>query len=317
MRENTHERPAPESFDDYRAYLRAMITYLKATRPQFSYRYFSRMAGFSSPNFLKLVAEGKRNMSTRSITKFARGLGLDAQEAEAFETLVLLGQAQTDEERNRHYQRLRRYARRHSSAARLEEAQYRVYSLWYTLPIRELLLHPDFREDPSWIGKRLSPEVRPAEVRRALELLEEVGLAVRDEQGVLRPANTKISTGPRVRSLAVRNFHRSMLELASRSLDGAPKDARDVTALTLSLTPKQFELVRARIGQFRSELLDLVDEDLRAEPEPGERREVYQVGFQVFPLTGQGETEEELAPDANIEQGQAVASTAPGLALSE
>lgn len=297
MLENTVERPAPESFDDYRAYLRAMITYLKSTRPQFSYRYFSRMAGFSSPNFLKLVAEGKRNMSTRSIAKFARGLGLDAQESEAFETLVQLGQAQSDEERNRHYQRLRRHARRHTSAARLEEAQYRVYSLWYTLPIRELLLHPDFEEDPAWIGKRLSPEVKPTEVRRALELLEEVGLAVRDEQGRLRPANTKISTGPRVRSLAVRNFHRSMLDLASRALDGAPKDQRDVTALTLTLTPKQFELVRARIAQFRRELLDIIDEDLRAEPELGERREVYQVGFQVFPLTDHTRPDEQPSVD--------------------
>lgn len=284
MNENTLERPAPESFDDYRAYLRAMITYLKATRPHFSYRYFSRMAGFSSPNFLKLVAEGKRNMSGRSIAKFSRGLGLEAQEAEAFETLVQLGQAQTDEERNRHYQRLRRHARRQSSAARLEEAQYRVYSLWYTLPIRELLLHPDFREDPAWIGKRLNPEVRPSDVQRALELLEEVGLVVRDEQGRLRPANTKISTGPKVHSLAVRNFHRSMLDLASQALEAAPKDQRDVTALTLSLTPKQFELVRGRIAQFRRDLLDLVDEEVREAP-LGEAREVYQVGFQVFPLT--------------------------------
>jgi uncharacterized protein (TIGR02147 family) len=285
MRENTVERPAPESFDDYRAYLRAMINFLKATRPQFSYRYFSRMAGFSSPNFLKLVAEGKRNMSTRSITKFSRGLGLDPQEAEAFETLVLLSQAQTDEERNRHYQRLRRHARRHTTAARLEEAQYRVYSLWYILPIRELLLHPDFREDPTWIGRRLNPEVKAPEVRQALSLLEEVGLAVRDEQGRLRPSTTRISTGPRVRSLAVRNFHRSMLELASNALEAAPQDQRDVTALTLTLSRRQFELVRGRIAQFRRELLDLVEEEQRGEGPDVEPREVYQVGFQLFPLT--------------------------------
>ena len=309
MRENTIERPAPESFDDYRAYLRAMIVFLKATRPQFSYRYFSRMAGFSSPNFLKLVAEGKRNMSTRSITKFCRGLGLDGPEAEAFETLVLLGQAQTDEERNRHYQRLRRHARRNTTAARLEEAQYRVYSLWYTLPIRELLLHPDFREDPAWIGRRLHPEVKPADVRQALGLLEEVGLVVRDAQGRLRPSTTRISTGPKVRSLAVRNFHRSMLELASQALESAPQDQRDVTALTLTLSKKQFELVRSRIGLLRRELLDLVDEEHKAEGADLEPREVYQVGFQLFPLTAPPAVEPppaeaglvSLAPPASVD----------------
>lgn len=275
-------RPVPEAFQDHRVYLRAMIEYLKATRPQFSYRYFSRIAGFSSPNFLKLVAEGKRNISPQSIGKFARGLGLDQREQETFETLVLLGQAETDAERNRYYARLRRRSSV-SAAARLEDAQYQVYSLWYALPIREMVMLPDFREDPAWIGRRLRPQVRPSEVRVALQLLEEVGLVVRDEDGRLRPQNTKISTGPRVRSLAVRNYHRAMLEVASSTLDGVPVENRDITSLTFALTRSQYEEIRARIERFRRELLDVV-EDAR-DPNDGSVREVYQVGFQLFPLT--------------------------------
>jgi uncharacterized protein (TIGR02147 family) len=280
--QNTVSRPVPETFHDFRAYLRAMIEYLKATKPQFSYRYFSRIAGFSSPNFLKLVAEGKRNLSPQSIAKFARGLGLDQREQETFETLVLLGQAETDAERNRYYARLRRRASS-SAAARLEDAQYKVYSLWYALPIREMLLLPDFQEDPTWIGRRLRPQVRPTEVRTALQLLEQVGLIVRDESGKLKPQSTKISTGPRVRSLAVRNYHRAMLEVATSTLDGVPVEDRDITSLTFTLTRAQYEEVRARIERFRRELLDVV-EDAR---QPGDEadREVYQVGFQLFPLT--------------------------------
>lgn len=280
--ENTPGRPVPESFQDHRAYLRAMIAYLKATRPQFSYRYFSRVAGFSSPNFLKLVAEGKRNLSPQSIAKFARGLGLDQREQETFETLVLLGQAETDAERNRYYARLRRRTSS-SAAARLEDAQYKVYSLWYALPIREMLLLPDFQEDPAWIGRRLRPQVRPNEVKTALQLLEQVGLIVRDETGRLRPQSSKISTGPRVRSLAVRNYHRAMLEVASGTLDGVAVEDRDVTSLTLTLTRAQYEEVRARIERFRRELLDLA-EDARPAVDDASS-EVFQVGFQLFPLT--------------------------------
>jgi uncharacterized protein (TIGR02147 family) len=278
--ENTIRRPSPHGFDDYRAYLRSMIAYLKATKPQFSYRYFSRVAGFSSPNFLKLVAEGQRNLSPKSIAKFAKGLGLDQEEQETFETLVLLGQAQSDAERNRYYLRLRRQA---SSAAsiRLEEAQYRVYSLWYALPIREMLLLPDFEEDPNWIGRRLRPPVRGTDVKQALSLLMEVGLVVRDEQGRLRPADTNISTGPRVRSLAVRNYHRSMLDLASKSLDGVPLELRDITSLTVGLDAAQYQEVRSRIAKFRKELLEMVGEPKAN----GEKREVYQIGFQLFPIT--------------------------------
>lgn len=283
--ENTIQRPAPESFDDFRAYLRSMISYLKQTNPQFSYRYFSKQAGFSSPNFLKLVAEGKRNLSRRSIPKFSRGLGLDGREAESFETLVLLGQAQTDAERNRHYQELRRRANHEEATTRLEEAQYKVYSMWFALPIREMLLHPDFKEDPVWIGRRLRPPVRASEVEQALRLLEEVGLIVRSEEGRLVPASTRISTGPQVRSLAVRNFHRAMLDLAGRSLERADAGEREITALTVSLSEAQYQEVKRRIDAFRRELFDRIDEINAIERTHPQARQVYQIGFQLFPLT--------------------------------
>ncbi len=70
--QNTASRPYPADYRDYRNYLQQMVAYLKATHPRFSYRYFSRLAGYSSPNFLKLVAEGHRNMSIKSIVGFAR-----------------------------------------------------------------------------------------------------------------------------------------------------------------------------------------------------------------------------------------------------
>ena len=282
--ENTRTRPRPEDFPEYRSYLKSMIAYLKETRPQFSYRYFSRIAGFSSPNFLKLVADGQRNLTPSSIPKFARGLGLDDRERDAFETLVLLTQAETDAERNRYYARLRKSGSAHSEARRVEAAQFDVYSQWYTLPIRELLLHPDFSEDPVWIARQLRPRIKPQEAKHALELLERVGLAARDPEGKLKPSDAKISTGPRVRSLAVRNYHRGMLGLAADALEHVPIDERDVSSLTVSLSRTQYDDVRSRIERFRREILDLIDDA----PKTAEPADVYQVGFQLFPLTRKG-----------------------------
>jgi len=261
-----------------------MVTYLKASRPQFSYRYFSRIAGFTSPNFLKLVAEGQRNLTPVSIPKFARGLGLDDRERDAFENLVLLTHAPSDVERNRYYQRLRKADRGQGKTQRVEAAQFDVYSHWWVLPTRELLLHPEFVEDPRWIARQLRPKVRPQDAKYALELLESVGLIARDESGKLRPSDTNISTGPRVRSLAVRNFHRTMMQLATESLETVPIDARDVSGLTVSLTAVQYQDVRARIERFRREILDSI-----GAPQPD--AEVYQVSFQLFPLTKKDDTE--------------------------
>ena len=280
---NTTRRPHPAVFDDYQSYLQAMVAHLKATQRQFSYRYFSRKAGFASPNFLKLVAEGKRNLTGACMGKFARGLGLSEEESEAFQTLVLLSQAQTDDERNRLYLRLRgtKGVPKHL-VHRLESDQFDIYSSWHVLPIRELMLHEDFREDAVWIGKQLTPRVPAAEVRRALNLLERVGLVERDDDGRLRPRDVQITTGAKTRSLAVRNYHRAMLSLGSEALDREPIERRNVSSLTVNITPDKYEQIIERVFELRRDILEIVDTD---DGSVDESQDVYQLEISLFPLT--------------------------------
>jgi len=283
--ENTLKRPQPHEFSDHRQYLKAMVFYLKQTQVAFSYRYFARRAGFSSPNFLKLVAEGKRNIAPETISRFATGLGLTAKEQEAFDVLVKLGQAATDAERNLYFQRLQKIRAGASPTAQLEAAQYEVYSHWYVIPVRELMLTDGFREDPAWIARRLRPRIRPKEAQHALDLLVKTGLASRDAGGRLKPSETKLATPDNVKFLSVRNYHRAMLEIASKSLDTIPQDKRNVTSLTVALSPKQYELATRRIAAFRQELLD----ELEDTPADGESREIHLLGFQVVPVSGEEE----------------------------
>lgn len=275
-------RPTPEDFDDYRAYLRAMIKFLKSTQPHFSYRYFSRMAGFSSPNFLKLVAEGQRNLSERSISKFARGLGLDPKEQDLFADLVRLDQARSDRERNQAYQRLRRRSREKHPRARLEEMYFRVQSMWYSQPIRELTHSADFKEDPSWIARRLTPTIRPAEAQRAVEMMLEVGLLGRNGDGRLVVTESPFAAGVRVRALANRNCQRAMLDRAREAVD-QPGDAL-IRSHVVALDGDAWNEVRERIQRFEAELLEFAR--TRSEnPLPDAHLDAYHIGVDAFPLS--------------------------------
>jgi uncharacterized protein (TIGR02147 family) len=284
-------RPTPESFTDHCAYLRAMIAYLKRTQKQFSYRYFSRIAGYASPNFLKLVAEGQRQLSPDSIQRFADALGLDERERDQFEALVRLGQATNDAERNRFYGKLRRTADASPPALRLERAQYEVYSLWYAIPMRDLIAEPDFQEDPEWIARRMHPRIKASEAQRALSLLEQTGLVSRDASGRLVRGQAKIATAPKVRSLAVRNYHRAMLAHAAQALDGLPVESRDITSLTVAMSRGRYEAVCARVAAFREELLDFIEDspDQSGADAPDHDapvdREIFALGFQIVPVT--------------------------------
>ncbi len=275
-------RPTPEEFDDYRAYLRAMIKFLKATQPKFSYRYFSRIAGFSSPNFLKLVAEGQRNLSERSISKFARGLGLEPHEQDLFSDLVKLEQARSDRERNQAYQRLRRRSRERHPRARLEETYFKVLSLWYTQPIRELTQSADFKEDPSWIARRLSPCIRPADAQRALQMMLEVGLLVRDAEGRLHPGESPFAAGVRVQALAHRNCQRAMLDRAREAVDTS--DDAMIMSHVVALDAYGWAEVKSRLKQFEQEVLDFVR--IRSENLPPDAAvDAYHVGIDAFALS--------------------------------
>src|SRR3954468_12495896 len=89
-------------YGDYRTYLRESYALLKARDPKFSFRFFSRLAGFKSSSVLKDVMDGKRNIGRHNIPKFAKALKLEKHEAYFFEHLALLNQAKTLKDRQYH-----------------------------------------------------------------------------------------------------------------------------------------------------------------------------------------------------------------------
>ncbi|MEW6441617.1 MAG: TIGR02147 family protein [bacterium] len=264
-------------YDNYRTYLKDLYAYLKENKPHFSYRYFSSKAGFRSPNLLKLVIEGKRNLSPESIGKFIHALKLNKTEGEFFRTVVHLNQARTADEKRFYAEQLMRF-RPFRYIHPIRKDQYEYYSQWYNLPIRELLSLPAFSEDPDWVAKILVPPISPQQARRALELLLALGLIRHDESGRVVQTDAFITTGDEVTSASVTLYHREMLRRASEAIDSFPPQQRDISSLTLALSEKNFKHIKQLIQKFRKELLAIANQD----PSP---EAVFQVNFQLFPLT--------------------------------
>lgn len=278
--QNTPERPVPWVYEDYRDYLRAMVVHLKKTQPTFSYRYFARKAGFKTSNFLKLVADGKRNISYESIGRFAKGLDLTKREHEAFEALVLFAQATGETEKRRYLDQLLSRGARRDPVVKLRHEQLDAFSKWYALPLKELLTLRGSKDDPDWLSRHLRPGVAVAKVRKALEVLERAGHLVRDLGDKLRPPDTATATAAVVPSLAVRAYHRAMLHLAAKALDELPMNMRSATSLTIALSREEYEEVCERIDSFRLELL----EDYGSQKTRADRR-IYFAGFPVIPVS--------------------------------
>ncbi len=271
-------KPNIFAYENYRIYLRELYAYLKANKPSFSYRFFARKAGFRAPNFLKLVIDGKRNLTLKSIKQFAHALDLNNQESEFFECLVLFNQATSTVEKNECYQKMTR-CRRYREVRQLEKEIFKYYSNWYYVAIREMVNLTDFQEDPRWIADNLQPTISPQQAAQALKVLMKLKMLERDGAKRLHQVNPIVSTAADVQSLAVSNFHKEMMNIAALSLMTVPRSERDVTSVTVGVSQRQLPGVKKRIERFREELLKTIE----AADKPSER--IYQLNIQLFPLT--------------------------------
>lgn len=264
------------NYTDYRAFLRDYYAAMKAETPYFSYRYFSKLAGFSSPNFLKLVMEGKRNLSGEGIEKFARAMRLKPAEARHFRMLVLMNQATQPEERD-FYTRQILKGRVFRRLKPLTPELYEYYSEWFHIPLRELVARTDFQNDPKWIAHQFTPPLSEQQVVSGLALLEKLGLIARETTGGLKLTDALITTGDEVTNEAIKNFHREMIKLGAEALDRFEKSERDVSALTVGVSRANAVRMKRMIQEFRKELLAVTGEEQAVE-------EIVQVNFQLFPL---------------------------------
>lgn len=262
---------------NYRELLRDFYEEKKRESPHFSYRLFSQLAGFRAPNLLKLVMDGKRSLTKESVFKFAKGMRLNKGEAEYFENLVFFTQARTLDEKNLYLQRLMRLRRR-TDPRRIESSEYEYYSAWYHPVIREVATSVDFQDDWRRLAALVTPAITPDEARKSVELLLRLGFIRKVPDGRYESASASLSTGPRVRSIAVANYHKHMMRLASESIERFGADQRDVTSLTLSVDEDTRQAMVERIRQMREELLAM------AKPHK-DTSQVVQVNFQLFPVS--------------------------------
>lgn len=262
---------------NYREYLADYYAEKKQRHACYSYRLFSRTAGFKSPNFLKLVIEGQRNLSKDSVFKFCKALGLNKREAEYFENLVFFNQSKTLEEKNAYLANLMKF-RGKADPAKVEQSEYAYFSKWYHPVIRELVASVDFRGDFKALGQAVIPAISAAEARKSVELLLTLGFVERDTAGGYRKTAASLTTGRQVRSVAVATYHKAMMKLAAESIERFGAAQRDIESVTLSVSEQTFRAMMEKANGFLMEMLKLAEADTQNE-------RVVQVNMQVFPLT--------------------------------
>lgn len=266
------------NYIDYREFLKNYFSKEKETNHHFSFRYFARISGFTSPGFLKMVMDGERNLSPASINKLSKGVKLNPKEAAYFEALVLFTQSDNPKDRGLYFERLSSL-KPHAKIQGIEKDQYEYFTQKHYVILREMVALPHFKEDPVWIAQHIETLIKPKDVEHALSVLMRLGLIKRNETGRLIQADASLSTPPEVNSVEVYNFHREMLDEAKEVMLKVPPEVRDVSSLTIPIPLESIKGIKEKIQNFRDQIMSDINKGST------NYHEVYQLNIQLFPVT--------------------------------
>jgi uncharacterized protein (TIGR02147 family) len=264
----------------YRTYLSDFYAFRKDSSFGYSYRAFSKSAGFSSPNILKLVIDGARNISPEATQKFIKALNIKNQMADYFETLVRMNQSQSDVDKE-YYLTILRKLTPQSKRRELNIESLKYLSDWLFPVIREMVNLNEFRDDPYWISRRLCDKATPQEINAAIQFLKKEGFLVKGSDGTWNATDNMVISSDEIKNLAIRKFHRQMLAQANTALDNTEISEREFGALTFVLPEEAIEELKYKLKQFRT---DLHTWSMQVAEDAGGEL-VVQMNFQMFPHT--------------------------------
>jgi uncharacterized protein (TIGR02147 family) len=263
-------------FSDYRKFLSEYFKLKKKEKPYFSHRYFCQEAGFKTPSVIKLVIDGRRNLTRTSLLKVSRAVGFDKNEHAFFETLVLYDKAQDADEKRNYLFKLAEL-KGLTTVAFIEHSRHAFYKEWHHTVVRECLEIAGFSQSPEAMAKRIWPRLSADTIRDSIKFLERMGLIRKDKKGKFRLQHQTIATEDELDSEFVADFNREMIRAALRASLVFPRQKREISGVTLRISREGFKEIKRRIANFKKELLCLALKDKDSDG-------IYQLNFQFFPL---------------------------------
>ena len=261
-------------YSDFRQY---MLDYYeeRKRRSVFSWREFSKIAGFSSSSYMKVVCDGKSKLSRIGVERTGAAMGLVGFEMEYFRAMVEFGQAATEEKKKVAYENMLAIAKVHKVRV-LEGDLFEFYDSWQNPVVRELApLMPG--ATPGEIAKKCYPEISAAEVQQSLNFLTKAGLLKKAGDSAFVQAETSITGTPDATRLALRGMHRQMSKLATPALD-LPVEQRNFSGVTMGVSRESYERIVKVLDECRRQIIAIAADDKDID-------QVYRLNLQLFPLT--------------------------------
>ncbi|MCQ2097901.1 MAG: TIGR02147 family protein [Fibrobacter sp.] len=262
-------------YSDYRDYIRDYFEERKK-HSAFSWREFNRLAGFASPNYLKLVCDGKSKLSKIRSSAVATVMNLSGSEQEFFELMVAIDNTTNEANRKALTLKLRKMARK--SKPRIIDADaYVFYESWKYPVLRELApLMPGASSKK--IAEVCHEKICAEDVENTLQFLVQAGFLEKDKKGRYTQTDANVTGSKESLPRAIREMQRQMAALAEKAIGKFSKDERHFLGITCGCDEETYKKVTAELEDCRDRITAITSAAKNI-------NQVFRINLQMFPLT--------------------------------
>ncbi|MAF92005.1 MAG: hypothetical protein CL674_12110 [Bdellovibrionaceae bacterium] len=233
--------------------------------PSYSLRSYARDLGMHSSS-LSQVLHRKRNLPFSKAQSVVQALDLNEEERTLFLNSFYRSKTKIDDIDISELQK----------SYIVKNTHHKVLAEWEHFAVTELFDLNDFLVTKESISKKLGIALNRADV--VLQNLEDAGLLKYDTtSSQYHRIHENISTTEDVSNSALKQSHKEILEIASNKLEEIPLEFRDFSSVNMAVDPSKITEVKSIIREFRQKMLALLRD--------GEKKDVYQLSIQFFPLS--------------------------------
>lgn len=248
----------------YLTKMREALSLKQRANPHYSLRAFARDIGIH-PATLSQIINGKRPLPVKDSEGVIRKLNLGPKERNLFveslkRTKTTLNKIKITEEENR---------------LLLDESYYKIIAEWEHYAVLELFNLSDFTRTKEEIIFKLN--ITPTRAEVVINNLMTSKLLEVDSDGRLIKVHSDVTTADDFFNQALRDSHKEALQIGMSKIENVAMELRDFSSLTLAIDMERVPEVKGLIREFRKKMMALLKE--------GEKKEVYQLAIQFYPLT--------------------------------
>ena len=262
-------------YQDYRKYMSDYYEERKRCSI-FSWREFSRLAGFTSPNYIQLVCEGKSGLSKKGVEGVANAMGLEGADRDYFRAMEQFGDAKSDEKKKLAFHEMQKLAKEnHLRVVDSEAFQY--FESWVNPVMRELApIMPGAK--PLELSRQYYSAVSATDVRHSLDFMVRAAFLKKTGEDSYEQTDKIVTGSSKAIPLAMRSMNRQMSQLAIEAIDHLPPEKRHMTGVTLGMSEPTYRWLIRKLEMLRQQVVAI------AAKEKGYDK-VYRLNLQLFPLT--------------------------------